>query len=130
MKDYLNINEAAKETGLSIPTIRLKLSRGMLPNAHQVQEGKRQLWRIPFNDLIAAGLVDKVGQKAITDNYAEGLRRDLESLAKELEATRELLNLTTQTLDEYRERERRIFHTLETRETQEKRRSLWGRLRG
>lgn len=130
MKDYLNINEAAKETGLSIPTIRLKLSRGMLPNAHQVQEGKRQLWRIPFNDLIAAGLVDKVGQKAITDNYAEGLRRDLESLAKELQATRELLNLTTQTLDEYRERERRLLYTLETRETQEKRRSLWERLRG
>jgi enoyl-CoA hydratase/carnithine racemase len=132
VKDYLNINEAAKETGLSIPTIRAKLSRGMLPNAHQVQEGKRQLWRIPFNDLIAAGLIDKVrpGAEALADTHTEALKRELDSLTKELEATRELLKLTTQTLEDYRERERRLFHSLETRETQEKRRSLWERLRG
>jgi hypothetical protein len=132
VKDYLNINEAAKVTGLSIPTIRAKLSRGLLPNAHQVQEGKRQLWRIPFNDLIAAGLIDKAlpGPEALADNLTEALRRDLDSLTKELEATRELLKLTTQTLEDYRERERRLYYTLETSETQQRRRSLWERLRG
>jgi hypothetical protein len=30
MKDYLNINEAAKATNLSIPTIRAKLEKGLL----------------------------------------------------------------------------------------------------
>lgn len=132
MKDYLNINEAAKVTGLSIPTIRAKLSRGILPNAHQVQEGKRQLWRIPFNDLIAAGLIDKAlpGPEALADNRAKDLELQIDKLTAELEATKELLKLTTQTLEDYRERERRLYYTLETSETQQRRRSLWERLRG
>lgn len=132
MKDYLNINEAAKVTGLSIPTIRAKLSRGLLPNAHQVQEGKRQLWRIPFNDLIAAGLIDKAlpGPEELTDNRVRGLELQIDKLTADLEATKELLRLTTQTLEDYRERERRLYFTLETGEAQQRRRSLWERLRG
>ena len=132
MKDYLNINEAAKVTGLSIPTIRAKLSRGLLPNAHQVQDGKRQLWRIPFNDLIAAGLIDKAlpGPEELADNRARDLELLNDKLTAELEATKELLKLTAQTLEDYRERERRLYYTLETSETQQRRRSLWERLRG
>lgn len=139
MKDYLNINEAAKVTGLSIPTIRAKLSRGLLPNAHQVQEGKRQLWRIPFNDLIAAGLIDKAlpSPEELADNRVRDLEREidkltaeLDKLTAELEANKQLLKLTTQTLEDFRERERRIYYTLETSETQQRRRSLWERLRG
>jgi hypothetical protein len=132
VKDYLNINEAAKVTGLSIPTIRAKLSRGLLPNAHQVQDGKRQLWRIPFNDLIAAGLIDKAlpGPEELADNRARDLELLNDKLTAELEATKELLKLTAQTLEDYRERERRLYYTLETSETQQRRRSLWERLRG
>lgn len=132
MKDYLNINEAAKVTGLSIPTIRAKLSRGLLPNAHQVQEGKRQLWRIPFTDLVAAGLIDKAlpGPEALADNRSQALELEIDRLTAKLEATEELLKLTTQTLEDFRERERRLYYTLETSETQQRRRSLWERLRG
>jgi len=132
VKDYLNINEAAKVAGVSIPTIRNKLSRGILPNAHQVQQGKRQLWRIPFNDLIAAGLIDKAlpGPEALADNRARDLELQIDKLTAELEATKELLKLTTQTLEDFRERERRLYYALETNEAQQRRRSLWERLRG
>lgn len=136
MKDYLNINEAARETGLSIPTIRAKLSRGMLPNAHQVQEGKRQLWRIPFNDLIAAGLIDKVTgsneydqlikteQKELKETALITERNDLE---RELEHARELLARADQELEAYRQRERQLFLALETKQAQEQRRFSWFR---
>lgn len=132
MKDYLNINEAAKLTGLSIPTIRAKLDKGLLPNAHQVPEGKRQLWRIPFNDLVAAGLIDKAlpGPEALADNRTQALEAQIDSLTRELEATKELLRRADQVIEDFRERERRIYYTLETSETQQKRRSLWERLRG
>jgi len=132
MKDYLNINEAAKATNLSIPTIRAKLEKGLLPGASQRQEGKRKLWRIPFTDLVAAGLIDsvKANQESDFASFPEALQQDLNKLTAELEATKELLRRADQELESYRQRERYLFATLETRATQEARRSLWQRLTG
>jgi hypothetical protein len=132
MKDYLNINEAAKATNLSIPTIRAKLEKGLLPGASQIQEGKRKLWRIPFTDLVAAGLIDsvKANQESDFASFPEALQQDLNKLTAELEATKELLRRADQELESYRQRERYLFATLETRATQEARRSLWQRLTG
>jgi DNA-binding transcriptional MerR regulator len=132
MKDYLNINEAAKATNLSIPTIRAKLEKGLLPGASQIQEGKRTLWRIPFTDLVAAGLIDsvKANQESDFASFPEALQQDLNKLTAELEATKELLRRADQELESYRQRERYLFATLETRATQEARRSLWQRLTG
>ena len=132
MKDYLNINEAAKATNLSIPTIRNKLEKGLLPGASQIQEGKRKLWRIPFSDLVAAGLIDsvKANQESGFASFPEALQQDLKKLQAELEATKELLRRADQELESYRQRERYLFATLETRATQEARRSLWQRLTG
>jgi len=125
--DYLNINQAAKLTGLSIPTIRTKLERGMLPNATQIQEGKRKLWRIPESDLHNAGLVDKVSPQTQSDLHNAGLLSDIDRLERELAHTRELLERADKELEGYRERERRLYFALETRETQERRRFNWFR---
>ena len=56
----LNISEASKATGRSIPTIRAALFGGKLPNARSVPKGKSQSWLIPVTDLVAAGLLDQV----------------------------------------------------------------------
>lgn len=129
MKDYLNINEAAKATNLSIPTIRAKLEKGLLPNASQIQEGKRKLWRIPFNDLLAAGLIDKVtpAPEPGFATFPEALSLEIEKLEIELRHTRELLAEARRELDDYRQRERQLFMAIETRETQERRRFSWFR---
>lgn len=125
MKDYLNINEAARETGLSIPTIRAKLERGLLPNAHQVPNGKRLLWRIPISDL--AFLLDKVS--ASPTDQAElrvtALEVRIDQLEAELRHTRELLERADTELEGYRARERQLFNALETKQVQERRRFTW-----
>lgn len=130
MKDYLNINEAAKVTGLSIPTIRAKLNKGLLPNASQIPEGKRKLWRIPFTDLVAAGLVDSTSPSDLDKaaNRSNALESEIDRLTLELEHTKELLKRADTELEAYRERERLLYRGLETRAVQEKRRSLWQRL--
>jgi hypothetical protein len=58
------------------------------------------------------------------------LRLDLDRLETELKLTKELLARADQELESYRQRERYLFATLETRATQEARRSLWQRLTG
>jgi DNA-binding transcriptional ArsR family regulator len=131
MKDYLNINEASRLTGLSIPTIRSKLSKGLLPGASQVQDGKRSLWRIPLTDLVAAGLVDKVRvRNQLTDQLdrVEGVEADYDRISAELEATKELLRRADQTIEDYRNRERYLFSSIETKSVQDQRRSLWQRV--
>ena len=135
MSDYLNINEAARLTGLSIPTIRSKLAKGLLPGASQVPEGKRSLWRIPRTDLIAAGLVDKASSdsKATPSGGAKAdALKDLELKVKELETeirhTLELHEQTKAELDSYKRRESILFATLETKQVQEQRRTLWQKM--
>lgn len=48
-----SIQQAARECGVSVATIRRRIKDGSLPNAVQ---GARGAWTIPVTDLIAAGL--------------------------------------------------------------------------
>src|SRR4029450_1042450 len=55
----LTIAEAARTCGGSVSTIRRYLAAGRFPGAHQPPSpipGQRGLWRIPTQDLLAAGL--------------------------------------------------------------------------
>jgi hypothetical protein len=55
----LMIAEAARLCGVSVSTIRRYLAAGRFPGAHQQPSpipGQRGLWRIPTQDLLAAGL--------------------------------------------------------------------------
>ena len=55
----LTIAEAARLCGVSASTIRRYLAAGRFPSAHQQPSpipGQRGLWRIPTQDLLAAGL--------------------------------------------------------------------------
>ena len=138
MKDYLNINEAAKACGVSIPTIRTKLERNLLPNAHQVQEGQRQTWRIPLSDLIAAGLLDKVS-KPEPGSESEQLKekvRDLELRLERVTAQSQTLEAQLREQLDKSERQRdealaEIFYAhrrqLESPERRAARLSLWNR---
>lgn len=47
------VQQAARECGVSVATIRRRIKDGSLPNAVQ---GARGAWTIPVTDLIAAGL--------------------------------------------------------------------------
>jgi hypothetical protein len=128
VKDYLNINEAAKVAGVSIPTVRRKLDLGLLPNAHQVQEGKRQLWRIPFSDLIAAGMVDSVSQppaEVMQSGKIIALEVEIDRLSAELANTKALLARADEQIEDLRQARRDLSLVLETRETQERRRFAW-----
>lgn len=71
-----NIQQAARECGVSPATIRRRLKDGSLPNAVQ---GARGAWTIPVTDLIAAGLnpgqpsPPDHSQRVVTDlTHAEG----------------------------------------------------------
>jgi Helix-turn-helix domain len=55
----LTIAEAARLCGVSVSTIRRYLAAGRFPTAHHQPgpiPGQRELWRIPTQDLLAAGL--------------------------------------------------------------------------
>lgn len=124
MNDPMSINEAARLTGLSIPTIRAKLDKGLLPNAKKVKQGKRNSWQIPLNDLLDAELMKPKPDQQETDKVTE-LERKIENLTKDLDHTRELLAARLEELEAYKQRERQLFNAIETRETQEKRRRFW-----
>jgi hypothetical protein len=134
MSDYFNINEASKVTGKSIPTIRAKLSQGLLPDAHQVTEGRQKRWRIPLSDLISSGLLDGNPQAGLPgvmqESRAVALEIEIDRLTRELQHTKQLLERADREIEDFRQRERSLYLSLETRETQERRRSLWQRLRG
>ncbi len=134
MSDYFNINEAAKVTGKSIPTIRAKLSQGLLPDAHQVTEGRQKRWRIPLADLISSGLLDGSAPAGppgvVQESRAVALESEIDRLTRDLEHTKQLLERADREIEDFRQRERARWYSLETRETQERRRSLWQRLRG
>lgn len=124
MNDPMSINEAARLTGLSIPTIRAKLDKGLLPNAKKVKQGKRNSWQIPLNDLLDAELVKPQPDQEETDKVTE-LESKVKDLTKDLDHTRELLAARLEELEAYKQRERQLFNAIETREAQEKRRRFW-----
>jgi hypothetical protein len=126
VKDYFNINEAAKATGKSIPTIRAKLDQGLLPSAHQVTEGKTKRWRIPLSDLIAAGLLDSSAPSSEAgQSRTQALESEIDRLNAENRRLSELLEMTRESLSEYKQRERALFMAIETRDTQQRRRFSW-----
>lgn len=85
----MNISEAAKAAGKSIPTIRAYLAEGKLPNAKAVAKGKSKSWQIPLTDLVAAGLLDKVetapASASPTNTELERLRLEVAQLRERLE---------------------------------------------
>ena len=65
-----SVQQAARECGVSVATIRRRLKDGSLPNAEQ---GARGAWLIPVTDLIAVGL--NPGQPSPPD-HAQGVVTD------------------------------------------------------
>jgi predicted site-specific integrase-resolvase len=123
--NYFNASQAAKHTGVNVVTIRDYLAKGKLPNSKQIPKGKVKVWQIPLTDLAAAGLLDKVSS-ASEAQTAEVRSTAQESQISELQAR---LTLTEQLLAEVRaDRDylrTRVPAQLETRATQEQRRSWW-----
>jgi hypothetical protein len=74
----LTIAEAARLCGVSASTIRRYLAAGRFPTAHQQPSpirGQRGLWRIPTQDLLAAGLRPRQDRAPGRDQNDEPLRR-------------------------------------------------------
>ena len=122
----LNISEAAKATGKSIPTIRAYLAEGKLPNAKAVAKGKSKSWRIPLTDLVAAGLLDKVETSTASAQPSNGeleqLRVEVAQLRERLEGKdREIARLEQARADLIAAYAPRI----ETAERQSQRRKYW-----
>lgn len=78
---HLNISEAARATGRSIPTIRNYLETKRLPNAKAVKNGERKTWRIPLTDLVAAGLLDNVKPTTASASDSQALAEARELIA-------------------------------------------------
>jgi DNA-binding transcriptional MerR regulator len=120
-----NISEAARATGKSIPTIHNYLKAGKLPNAISTPNGKSKTWQIPLTDLVAARLLDKVESEpeSARNTDQDEIQRLREKVAG-FEAKIEQLEARVQDSKEFL----RVLQTqLETRETQDARRSWWNR---
>jgi DNA-binding transcriptional MerR regulator len=120
-----NISEAARATGKSIPTIHNYLKAGKLPNAISTPNGKSKTWQIPLTDLVAARLLDKVESEpeSARNTDQDEIQRLREKVAG-FEAKIEQLEARVQDSKEFL----RVLQTqLETRETQDSRRSWWNR---
>jgi vacuolar-type H+-ATPase subunit I/STV1 len=126
---YLNASQASQRTGVSLPTMRKWLAAERFPNATQTAKGKVKVWQIPLTDLVAEGLLDKVSSpsKTATDSEksetrATALESRIDQLETELRHSQELLARADQELESYRARERFNQNSIETRDTQERRR--------
>lgn len=106
------VAQAARECGVSADTIRRRLKSGAFPNADR--SGKQGAWRIPVDDLIAAGLTpgkpsppayavpkQRIGTAHMHDNYAHGQTAyaDANELVRELEELRSALGKKDMQLD-------------------------------
>ena len=72
----MTIAEAARLCGVSVSTIRRYLAAGRFPTAHQQPgpiPGQRGLWRIPTQDLLAAGLRPRQDRTPARDHNDEPL---------------------------------------------------------
>ena len=120
-----NISEAARATGKSIPTIHNYLKSGKLPNAISQPNGKSKTWQIPLTDLVAARLLDKVEPETPSArNTEQDETQTLRERVARLEAENEQLKERVQDSKEFL---RALQTQIETRATQEARRSWWGR---
>jgi uncharacterized protein YlxW (UPF0749 family) len=120
-----NISEAARATGKSIPTIHNYLKAGKLPNAISTPNGKSKTWQIPLTDLVAARLLDRVESEPDSARKVEqDETQTLRERVARLEAENEQLKERVQDSKEFL---RALQTQIETRATQEARRSWWGR---
>ncbi len=126
---YLNASQASQRTSVSLPTMRKWLAAERFPNATQTAKGKVKVWQIPLTDLVAEGLLDKVSSPSKTapdseksEIRATALKTRIDTLEMELRLTKELLVRADRELEEYRTRERFNQNSIETRDTQERRR--------
>ena len=126
---YLNASQASQRTGVSLPTMRKWLAAERFPNATQTAKGKVKVWQIPLTDLVAEGLLDKVSSPSKTapdseksEIRATALESRIDQLEAELRHSQELLARADQELESYRARERFNQNSIETRDTQERRR--------
>lgn len=121
-----NISEAARATGKSIPTIHNYLKAGKLPNAVSTPNGKSKTWQIPLTDLVAARLLDRVEPETSSPQPAQDENQLLREKVARLEAENEQLKERVQDSKEFL---RALQTQIETRATQEARRSWWSRTR-
>lgn len=119
-----NISEAARATGKSIPTIHNYLKAGKLPNAVSTPNGKSKTWQIPLTDLVAARLLDRVEPETNSPQPAQNENQLLREKVARLEAENEQLKERVQDSKEFL---RALQTQIETRATQEARRSWWSR---
>lgn len=106
------VAQAARECGVSADTIRRRLRSGAFPNADR--SGKQGAWRIPVDDLIAAGLTpgkpsppayavhkQRIGTAHMHDDSAHGQAAYAEAneLVRELEELRSALGKKDMQLD-------------------------------
>jgi hypothetical protein len=98
LETYFNVTQAAKQTNLSVVTIRDYLAKGKLPNATMTLKGKSKLWAIPLTDLAAAGLLDKVSYA--TEEQAK--EAELLALETELRHLKQLLAKESELVAEIR----------------------------
>jgi len=113
---YLNASQASQRTGVSLPTMRKWLAAERFPNATQTAKGKVKVWQIPLTDLVSEGLLDKVSSPSKTATDSEkpetrvtALQSRIDQLEAELKHTEQILAERTQSLEEYRTRERQYF---------------------
>lgn len=133
----LSASEAARATGKSLPTIRQYLKAGKLPNAQLETKGRASVWLIPLSDLQAAGLLDSVTAKPASASTATAesqevtetltkLREQVAALSAENRQLRERLTEAQEDKRDQRDLLKALTLQLETKETQDRRRGLWG----
>jgi negative regulator of replication initiation len=131
---YFNVTQAAKQTNLSVVTIRSYLAKNTFPNATMTLKGKAKLWAIPLTDLSAAGLLTKPAtiaeEQTLVDQLA-ATKDKLNSIENQLSVTQELLAEVRGERDHLRSliAPKKVRQQLETRDTQEQRRRWFGRNR-
>jgi uncharacterized protein YlxW (UPF0749 family) len=124
-----NISEAARATGKSIPTIHNYLKSGKLPNAVSQPNGKSKTWQIPLTDLVAARLLDKVesepqSARDMEQDETQALREEIAALRAKSE---QLESRVQEALKRAEFAERAYQNQIETRQTQDNRRTFQGR---
>jgi len=124
-----NISEAARATGKSIPTIHNYLKAGKLPNAISKPNGRSKTWEIPLTDLVAARLLDKVesepqSARDMEQDETQALREENAALRAKSE---QLESRVQEALKRAEFAERAYQNQIETRQTQDNRRTWWNR---
>jgi Helix-turn-helix domain len=118
----LTIAEAARLGGVSVSTIRRYLAAGRFPTAQQRSSavpGQRGAWRIPTQDLLAAGLQPRQARTPHHDGYDEPSSRrtadePVNDRVRELEHALELERTRRQAAEDLAAERARTIQTLES----------------